>query len=479
MAKGEGLARVLGAWMSGLGIGLALVLASSSVAADSSGTEFWLAFEPNGATDAVLSVQILGASGTTGSVDVPGLGFTSPFAIPTGGLATVVLPAGAMLSASDGVEDLGVHVTASKAVVVYGLDVHADSADSDLALPVPALGLTYYTVSYTPDVPFSSQFAVVATADATHVTVTPTAAIAAHVPGVDFGVSLGAGRVYQAQSSGDLTGTKVVADSPIAVFSGNPWADVPIGVGFADHLVEELLPVASWGTDVFVIPSALRTAAERLRIQVSTPSQLVTMSPGGGVMLDPGGSVENSFGTPVRLQSNQPFSVAHFATGGFDDNGTGDPFLLVPLAVERFARCYLVATADDGTIFPDNFANLVVPAAAVGQIGLDGTPISAGSFVAIGTTGFSYLQLAVAPGRHRLTGPLAFGASIYGFGNYVSYASPAGGSSPPYPDGLQECPEPASLVLAIGVAAALASLRTRWLRPRRVTKGRARALPCP
>jgi hypothetical protein len=463
MARGEGLARLSGGWFQAiaLSIGFALLLAGTVRAADSSGTEFWLAFEPNGAAGAVLSVQILGASGTTGSVDIAGLGSSTPFTIPADGLATVGLPAGAMLSTSDGVEDLGVHVTASKAVVVYGLDIHSESADSYLALPVPALGLAYYTVSYTPDVSFSSQFAVVATADGTHVTVTPAAAIGAHMAGVDFAVALDAGQVYQAQSSGDLTGTKLVADLPIAVLSGNPWADVPVGVGFADHLAEQLLPIASWGMDAFVIPSALRTAAERLRLQVSAPSQVVTMSPGGDVALQPGAFAENTFSTPVRLQSQQPFSVAQFATGGSDDNDTGDPFLLMPLAVERFARCYLVATADDGTIFPDNFANIVVPASGVGEVELDDAPISAGSFTAIGTTGFSYVQLAVDPGRHRLTAPLAFGASVYGFGTDVSYASPAGGSSPPFADGLQECPEPSSLGLAIAAAAAMAALAAR------------------
>ena len=180
-------------------------------------------------------------------------------------------------------------------------------------------------------------------------------------------------------------------------------------------------------------------------------------------MLGAGSSFESSFIAPVRFQSDKPVAVSQFATGGSSGDGTGDPFFYVALAVERFAHCYLVATADDGTIFPDNFVNLVVPSGAVDQDSLDGTEIPAGSFTAIGATGFFYQQLAVAPGRHRLAGPLAFGASIYGFGSYVSYASPAGGASPPFADGLEECnlPEPSSCGLTITAVAAMAALANR------------------
>jgi len=461
MTRNCGSSRAVRTWIGRFALCacLVLVLPSGLRADDASGTEFWLAFEANGAASDP-SLQILGASGTVGSVEIPGLAFTSPFSIPAEGLATVVLPATASLSTTDGVETLGVHVTANEPIVVYGLDVNPDSADSYLALPVAALGAAYETVSYTPEVPFTSQFAAVATTDGTQVTITPSAAIGSHLPGASFAVALDAGQVYQAQSSGDLSGTQIVADHPIAVFSGNPWVNVPSSVGYADHLVEQLLPTASWGTDVFVIPSALRTAAERLRIQVSLPNTLVTMSPGGDVTLGPGSFSETSFSTPVRLHSDQPFSVSQFATGGSSDGGPGDPFLLVPTAVARFASCYLVATADDGTLFPDNFVNLVVPSAAVGQVGLDGASIASGSFTAIGATGYSYLRLAIAPGRHRLAGPEAFGASIYGFGTAVSYASPAGGASLPSA-GVADCPEPSVAASLVSVVCALTSIATR------------------
>ena len=47
---------------------------------------------------------------------------------------------------------------------------------------------------------------------------------------------------------------------------------------------------------------------------------------------------------------------------------------------------------------------------------LDGTPVPAASFNAIGSTGFSGAQLSGgASARHTLDGPLPFGAFMYGF----------------------------------------------------------------
>jgi hypothetical protein len=420
---------------------LALFLTSSAplVAADASGTEFWIAFETNGNVG-TISVLILGQSGTIGTVAVPGLAYSAPFSITAQGLATVILPAGAMLTASDGVESLGVHVTASRPVIVYGLDLEAGSSDSFLALPVPELGTTYGTVSYTPDpgAPvFVSQFAVVATAASTLVTVTPTAVVGAHSAGVPYQVSLEAGQVYQGQSSGDLTGTQIAANHAIAVLSGDNYTNVPTAMGYADHLAEQILPAAAWSTDVVAVPSALRTAPERYRVQAVQDNTTVTLSTGGGFTLNAGQYVESTFGSPVLFQADHPISVAHFANGATADAGPGDPYLIVELAAGRFAHGFLLATADDGTLFPSNYVNIVAPAAAVGRIALDGARIGGGDFTAISGTSYYYSRQAIAAGPHRLLGPLPFGASVYGFGDFVSYGSPAGGASLPFLDGFE------------------------------------------
>jgi len=63
---------------------------------------------------------------------------------------------------------------------------------------------------------------------------------------------------------GNLTGTYVEAEAPVAVFSGNPAAVVPHGppgVCCADHLEEQLWPVEIWGTR-FLVPRSPPRASE-------------------------------------------------------------------------------------------------------------------------------------------------------------------------------------------------------------------------
>ena len=65
---------------------------------------------------------------------------------------------------------------------------------------------------------------------------------------------------------------------------------------------------------------------------------------------------------------------------------------------EQFLAGYTITTPASG--FGVNFVNVVAPNAAVGNITLDGTTIPADSFTAIGTSGFSGVQIPIALGAH-------------------------------------------------------------------------------
>lgn len=59
--------------------------------------------------------------------------------------------------------------------------------------------------------------------------------------GSSFSVTLNRYQVYQAQSSGDLTGTRISSTARTAVFSGNVRTRVELSSS-RDHLVEQMLP---------------------------------------------------------------------------------------------------------------------------------------------------------------------------------------------------------------------------------------------
>src|SRR6185503_7919002 len=108
------------------------------------------------------------------------------------------LPSEAQLDVSgSGVQDRGVHLTAGKDVSVYGLNRIKFTTDAFLGLPVDALGSAYRVMSYDPLGGPGPEAAVVATANHTTVTITPTVAVGDSPAGVPFDVVLDIGESYQ------------------------------------------------------------------------------------------------------------------------------------------------------------------------------------------------------------------------------------------------------------------------------------------
>jgi len=138
---------------------------------------------------------------------------------------------------------------------------------------------------------------------------------------------------------------------------------------------------------------------------------------------------ESMISGPAVIEANEPILVAQYSNSSSVDGVTSDPFMMLIPPYEQFLGDYTVSTPASG--FATNFINVVAPAAAVGQVVLDGANIPAASFTAIGASGFSGAQLPVALGSHHLSATLPFGAFVYGFDSYDSYGYPGGMSLAP------------------------------------------------
>ena len=83
-------------------------------------------------------------------------------------------------------------------------------------------------------------------------------------PDVTFLVSLNKGEVYQVQSlnqnnltgQGDLTGSYIKSNKPVAVYSGNFSTTIPAEDGMSgyDHLFEQMPPLHTWGREYYTVP---------------------------------------------------------------------------------------------------------------------------------------------------------------------------------------------------------------------------------
>ncbi len=427
--------------LSCLAIALALLLAAGLVplpattpaaqaATDSKGTEFWLTFPENLASAPELSLFITGQTATTGTVSIPVLSFSSNFSVTPGAVTTVSIPASATLTSSDVVESKGIRVVAGAEVTVYGLNRFQATTDAYLGLPTDILGTEYISLGYkNVGIVNGTEFALVATQDGTQVTITPAVTTGIRSAGVPYTISLNTGQTYQLKNTGsapnDLSRSVISSNKPVAVFGGHQCANIPnVNTLACDHIVEQLPPTTTWGTSFATMPLATRQNGDTFRFVASQNGTTVKVNGSTVATLNRAELHEQLIVGPAFVTADKPILVAQYSNGSTFDGVTSDPFMMLIPPYEQFLAQYTVTTPATG--FSQNFINLVVPNAAVGAVTLDGTAIPASQFVAIGSSGFSGTQRAVALGAHNLAGPLPFGTFMYGFASFDSYGYPGG-----------------------------------------------------
>lgn len=412
--------------------------AAGAAAPTSAGTEFWIGFTANVADVNVNTLYIAGTQATTGTVELPGMGFTKSFSVTPGTVTTVAMPAKSSIEAADGVERRAVHVTAGAPVSVYGLNHFGASSDAFLALPVDVLGTDYLNLGWrSADSTgnfFGTQLGVVASADGTTVTVTPSQAVGGHAAGVPFTVQLDRGDMYQlrneADPDGDLTGSRVTADKPVAVFGGSRISDSPSKFDYAgDHHVEQMPPTSAWGKAFLTVPLATRTKGDTFRVLAQADGTTVKVDGTAVGTIDRGRFIERILTARSQITADKPVLVAQYSHSSSFDGSTGDPFEMLIPPTEQFLADYTVTTPSSD--FPNNWINVVAPTSAVGDVTLDGTAIAASKFQPIGTSGYSGAQVQVSVGSHRLRSASPFGAYTYGWNTYDSYGYPGGLSLAP------------------------------------------------
>jgi len=167
------------------------------------------------------------------------------------------------------------------------------SNDASLLLPSNTFGQEYVVVSRE-EIPasglesFRGTIAIVATAEETEVTLTPSAPTmgGSGLPQLEAGettkITLEPYQVLNIQSDmlgADLTGTIVMANKPIGVFGGHEAA-VGSEQCCADHLEQQLFPVSTWGKNYVATKSKARgIEKDYWRIVAATNGTSVTVSP--------------------------------------------------------------------------------------------------------------------------------------------------------------------------------------------------------
>ena len=391
-----------------------------------------------------LSVRIASPIATTGTVSMPGTGWSQGFAVAANSVAVIAVPNSAEHTGSEVIQNKAVLVQAADSVTVTAVSFQSFTTDGTQVLPAQALGTTYRAEAFR-GLPgfgefYKSELLVVATQDGTEVQITPNVNTSGGRPaGAPFVVQLDAGETYQVQgalAALDLTGSLITATAasgpcrPFAVFSGSMCANVPVTCPACDHLFEQVAPTITWGTQFLTVPVGGATT-HTYRITADQNSTGVTINGGAPILLNAGQSwTVNGAATLSCITSTAPVSVVQMMEG-YNCSGAGDPSMIVLLPVERMSKRVTFNTVNS-TPITQHRANVIVAAGSTGSVTLDGAPVAMAAFSPYpACSNWAQAMLPIAAGTHTITSTAGFIAYAHGNSTGESYAFSIANNAPP------------------------------------------------
>lgn len=349
------------------------------------------------------------------------------------------------------------YVTAEKDITVYALNQAVMTSDAMMILPTDVLGTDYLVLSYPSDGVISgfglsgestpSQFAVVASQDNTHITITPSAPVLNNSR-APINIVLNAGDSYLLQAAisssnlrSDLTGTRISSDKPVAVFAGHQRSTLPVtstSLLSRDYLTEQLPPVSTWGRRYVLTPFPLPSDASKVgtdlyRVLAAEDNTVVMVDDQKRATLDAGEFFEAPLTEASTITASRNVLVAQYkksASTSLTSTSLSDPFMLIVPPVRQYLKSYLCINAqayeNRTTVYKQQYMTIICPSAFVSTVRIDNKPINISLFKPVGTSCYSYAWLSTADGPHRIEAATEIGIYMYGYGEANSYGYTGG-----------------------------------------------------
>ncbi|MDD2868422.1 autotransporter outer membrane beta-barrel domain-containing protein [Neomegalonema sp.] len=407
---------------------------------------FYANFHPNALPGNTLSLVVFGDVGATGSITNVD-GFNLDFTIDDTGVFQTAIEVGDAQMAMDGsINGKSFLVTADKPISGIALNRFEASSDQTALLDLQSLGTEYYALGFTPlDARYPSQMSITAVQDGTEVTITSPVRLAGDRPaGTPFTITLNAGQsiAFNADEVGDISGTHILANRPVAVFGGAQCSQVPFGVPACDHLIEQNFPVSRFDTDYHLAVNFGGGAdADLIRVLAASDDTEVFLDGVSQGVIDAGEFLQIDRVGNAHLTASKPVQVGQYIRGQDGSRTTGDPgFAIVP-SVDQWLDSYTYATPTGSEAFSQNFLNVVISEADAATLALNGVDVDSSGFVLLNQ--FLYGNIAIDPGFGVISADNPFLAMIAGFNDFDSYFSAiatsfSGGASNPTPGDLRD-----------------------------------------
>ena len=185
------------------------------------------------------------------------------------------------------------------------------------------------------------------------------------IPGREYSFVINRLQTVYIGSVEDLSGTKIVTNRPVSVFSGHACANVPRNVTACSHLVEQIPPTALWGKVYYTAPLANKTS---YTVKVLAASNFTTVSVYCNNTMELFALNEDQFINKTlqmheycAIHSNKELLVVQFSHGGSEDNRYGDPMMtLVPAANQYLNKFDFSTIRNPPESGYDHYVNIIV-----------------------------------------------------------------------------------------------------------------------
>ena len=313
------------------------------------------------------------------SIEIPGLRYYNN--------GTISSDHAVVLNLSRNVETLSIHdqnrgiyvTTSSNKVTVIGQNLDSSTSDSFLALPIIELADTY--VYYGVSVPrtsvhsssYDSSILIVGTENNTILKLTTTQSVNIAVgntvtyitAGREYSFMINRLQTFYAGSLEDLSGTKIVTNKPVSLFSGHQCGNVPWNIAACSHLIEQLPPTALWGEVYYILPLADKRSYT-IKVLAAYNYTIVNMYCNNTIEsynINEGDFVNKTSQSNeyCAVYSNKEVLVVQFSHGGDEDIDFGDPMMTLVPATNQYLSEFEFSTIANPLISGyKHYVNIIV-----------------------------------------------------------------------------------------------------------------------
>uniref|UniRef100_H9GN33 VWFD domain-containing protein n=1 Tax=Anolis carolinensis TaxID=28377 RepID=H9GN33_ANOCA len=367
--------------------------------------------------------------GTSVTVTVNKSAFQRTASVNKGETVSVEVPTSVEMIGSDIFENT-VIIRSDKDISVLSRNYKFQTSATTVVYPVQQLGSLYYAITPMGNMANTyKEFAVVAYQAPTKVDILLKGTVVfkgqVYPTGSRLVVDLSAFQTIQLQSSHDLSGSRIASTMPVALLSGHSCA---WRVTSCDHVVEQLLPVSSWGTTFIVPPLPLQS---RLDIVYVVVSQYTCIKYQSGNIHTSHNVVAGQVITydvppsqPQYFTANATIQVIFFFAGATEGSASYDPFIINVPTVTSYCTSYHI----DGMAHFSNYAFLITNTSESSGIRIQNKAVENIQWKSVPGTQYSWGEYYLGQEAKALSVThlsATFGLLILGVSQYDGYGSVA------------------------------------------------------